>query len=424
MKTKHFLASLLLMTFGIPLLGQSLVEQFTQEPGKSGGVYYAYPVPQNLQYSAPPKGYQPFYISHYGRHGSRYLLNDNDYTRLIRMLEKADSAQVLTPLGQDLLRRARLVWQEAEGHTDELAPLGKRQHRGIAERMYANYPEVFQGQGIVTARSTTSLRCALSMVAFCERLKELDPKMSIDWETSKKNMIYMNWHNEEYNQLKKDPNGWMKDFQQFCHRPGQDPTRFVTQLISDTSFFREAKIPAHLLMTATYDVASDLQDMETEISMYDLFTPEELVECWRNGNAWFYYCDGNAAATRGTAIASCRHLLDNIIEQADKAIDGKGDLATLRFGHDGNIIPLAASLHLKDCDVCLEDAMQIEHQWRNFFVSPMAANIQLVFYRSTENKEILVKVLLNEHETSIPLLKAVQAPFYRWTDIRNLIKEK
>lgn len=405
-----------------PAWGQSLVSQFAQDPGKSGGVMYAYPAPKTVEMTAAPAGYTPFYISHYGRHGSRYLLSDNDYTRLVRMLEKADSATALTPLGKDLLNRARLAWAEAEGHTDELAPLGKRQHRGIAERMYANFPQVFGQKGkVITARSTTSMRCALSMVAFCERLKELDPTLNIDWETSKKNMVYMNWHSDEYNALKKDPNGWMKDFGQYCRRPGQDATRFVSQIISDTAFFRLNRIMPQMLMSATYDVASALQDMEVQVSMYDLFTPEELLECWRNGNAWFYFCDGNAAATRGTALSSCRHLLDNMIQQADLAIEGKGDLATLRFGHDGNLIPLAACLHIKDCDVCLEDATQIEKYWQNFNVSPMAANIQLVYYRKSESKDILVKVLLNECEVEIPSLKSDVPGFYHWSDLRQLM---
>lgn len=420
---KRFTITILLLCIGLSVAvrGQSLEEQFAADPGKSGGVYYAYPGPKTSTISTPPKGYSPFYISHYGRHGSRYLLSNGDYTRLIEMLEKADSAQVLTPLGKDLLIRARKVWEEAEGHTDELAPLGKRQHRGIAERMYQNYPEVFRSNGLITARSTTSLRCALSMVAFCERLKELDPTMCVDWETSKKNMIYMNWHSDEYNALKKDPNGWMKDFLQFCSRPGQNPTRFVNQLVADTSFFRKCGVPPHLLMTATYDVASDLQDMETDVTMYDLFTPGELVECWRNGNAWFYYCDGNAAATRGTALSSCRHLLDNIVEQADLAIAGKGDAATLRFGHDGNIIPLAACLHLEGCDAYLEDAMQVEHHWQNFHVSPMAANIQIIFYRKKGSEDVLVKLLLNENETAITGLNSDLYPFYHWSDVRGLL---
>ena len=45
---------------------------------KWGGVYYAYPVTQT-QLAEAPEGYEPFYISHYGRHGSRWLPNDERY---------------------------------------------------------------------------------------------------------------------------------------------------------------------------------------------------------------------------------------------------------------------------------------------------------------------------------------------------------
>ena len=47
-----------------------------------GGVYYAYPIESGIekpQLQSAPEGYKPFYISHYGRHGSRWVTNDNRY---------------------------------------------------------------------------------------------------------------------------------------------------------------------------------------------------------------------------------------------------------------------------------------------------------------------------------------------------------
>ena len=41
---------------------------------KLGGVYYAYPIESGMAnplLQLAPEGYEPFYISHYGRHGSR-----------------------------------------------------------------------------------------------------------------------------------------------------------------------------------------------------------------------------------------------------------------------------------------------------------------------------------------------------------------
>jgi len=41
-------------------------------PEQTGSIYYAYPVPSST-YTPAPTGYEPFYISHYGRHGSRWM---------------------------------------------------------------------------------------------------------------------------------------------------------------------------------------------------------------------------------------------------------------------------------------------------------------------------------------------------------------
>lgn len=405
---------------------QSIVDEFRTDPGKSGGVYYAYPGPGSAKLTAPPKGYKPFYISHYGRHGSRYMLSDMDYMKLLMPLQRADSANMLTPLGKEKLEQMKAIWEEAKGHTDELAPLGKRQHRGIAERMYKNYPQVFKKNAKISARSTTSLRCCLSMVAFVNHLEELDPSLDIDWDTSKSNMVYLNYHSKAFDEAKSGPDGWSKktlgelNAQAKKAAPQIDPTRFANQIISDPAFFKGPFNTPQFLMQSFYDVASDLQDMEVGISFWDLFTPEELYNCWIGGNLWFYTGDANSPWNKGTAMASCQSLIDNIIEGADKAIAGEGEDATLRFGHDGNIIPLAARLHLNGFDVSEADGAKACEKWQNYKVSPMAANIQLIFFRKKGSDDILVKILLNENEATLPL-KSDCAPYYNWKDVRALI---
>ena len=171
---------------------QTTFEEVAATPEKSGGVYYAYPLDFAPQTPAP-KGYKPVYISHYGRHGSRYLLNDRDYKWVIELLQQAADVQVLSSLGHSALERLQEVWKEAEFHGDELAPLGERQHRGIAERMFASFPEVFKGDARVFARSTTSMRCRNSMDAFVDRLRELNPRLQIRHETKRVYMSYLNY---------------------------------------------------------------------------------------------------------------------------------------------------------------------------------------------------------------------------------------
>ena len=97
------------------------------------------PTPTAKQ-TAAPKGYEPFYISTYMRHGSRYLIDPNDYRFPKQTLLKADSLNKLTATGKNTLDIVLRMADMAEGRLGELTSVGARQHRGIAKRMYTNFP--------------------------------------------------------------------------------------------------------------------------------------------------------------------------------------------------------------------------------------------------------------------------------------------
>ena len=111
---------------------QSPREEFKQNIYKSGSNYYAYPGPEQQRLTPAPKGYTPYYISHYGRHGSRYLIGKSDYDRAWSVLLRADSLGKLTDYGKDVLRRVILLRNEADQRRGELTILGAEQHRDIS----------------------------------------------------------------------------------------------------------------------------------------------------------------------------------------------------------------------------------------------------------------------------------------------------
>ena len=100
MRMKRTLFSIVLLAaFAVQgLYAQATREEIFNDIATTGGVYYAYPGPSGVQTKAP-KGYEPFYISHYGRHGSRWLIADEDYVRVMEVFEKAHAAGALTDLG-------------------------------------------------------------------------------------------------------------------------------------------------------------------------------------------------------------------------------------------------------------------------------------------------------------------------------------
>ncbi|MDE5826316.1 MAG: histidine-type phosphatase, partial [Duncaniella sp.] len=83
---------------------------------------------------------------------------------------------------------------------------------------------------------------------------------------------------------------------------------------------------------------------------------------------------------------------------------------------------------LNGSDIDTTDLESVASKWRNYEIFPMGSNIQMIFYRPAANPaltpdEVLVKVLLNEEEATLPLTP-VSGPYYRWKDLRDSFTAK
>ena len=141
-----------------------------------------------------PQGYQAFYISHYGRHGSRSDWAGNLlYGQVLDVLKKAGEEGVaLTPAGDSLLQAATIILEKYDGMDGRLTPRGVREHARLAQRMYDRFPEVFtQGSRHIRAVASTSPRCLVSMNGFTARLQAIMPDLDMDLDTGEKFMEYI-----------------------------------------------------------------------------------------------------------------------------------------------------------------------------------------------------------------------------------------
>lgn len=394
---------------------QTSLEEIRENPDRAGGVYLAYPNIDGAPVTPAPKGYEPFYISHFSRHGSRYLISDTDYSRLIEKMEAAKQAGALTDVGLDMLDRLNKVWLEAEGRGGELTPLGHRQHRAIGRRMIEHYPQVFAGEPRIFARSTVVMRCAHSMNSFCEGLKEVRPTLHIDRESSQRHMSHLNYHTDEANHFTRRDGPWAETSRKFEQEQTR-PERLMKLIFNDPSYVY-ANINPHDFMWSVYWVTVDMQNMESPVRFNDILTPEELFDMWQAFNWRFYATNSNNPMADGLLLDCARPSLKNIMECARKAIKEGYNGADLRFAHDGNIIPLAGLMQLDNCYGQESRPGELYKVYSDFKISPMAANIQMVFFRNKKNPEdILVKFLLNEEETRIPIATD-RFPFYAWRDV-------
>lgn len=409
---------LLLLSFAafISAFSQTSKEEQFATPEKTAGVYYAYPEKEIKPYTTPPKGYEPFYISHFGRHGSRYLISDSDYKDVLDRFENAYNNNALTDLGKDVYARLQQVWQEAELRGGDLSPLGIREHKGIAERMYITNPQVFSKDGKYTACATTIVRCVLSMDAFCERLKELNPSIQIERNSGMKWQSFLNHHTKEAIEFRSAKYTWREQHRKF-QQEHVKPARLINSLFSDKDYINKNINPEETMWQLFY-IAGGMQNIETDLSFYDIFEKQELFDLWQCKNYKLYVNDANGAINGGLMFENCKPLLKDILENASRIISTNGKGADLRFAHDGNIIPLAMLLHLDGCYNSVSNPDEYYKAWSDFKVAPMAGNIQIIFYRKPKSDDVLVKFLLHEKEILVPPIKTDMAPFYNWVDVK------
>ena len=416
---KRFILLTLCCCLAIGLSAQTAKEEIFADIYRSASNYYAYPTPTG-KLTPPPAGYKPFYLSHYARHGSRYLIHPKTYEKPLATMREAESNNVLTPTGKRLLSTLDSIADMAKLRYGELTPLGARQHKGIAERMYKNFPEVFKGQAQVDARSTVVIRCILSMMSECMQLKVMNPQLQFKNDASYHDMYYMN-NDDEHLKAQRNTDEVTAAKAAF-RKEHLHPERLMKSLFNNADYIKW-KVDADGLMSDLFSLAANMQSHDTNTELYSLFTKEECYDMWQLGNVSWYISHGPSPLTKGRMPYLEANLLENILNTADTCIVKKENSATLRFGHESCELPLVCLMELNDYAYQTTDLNSLADTWRNYRIFPMACNIQLVFYRKKENDDVLVKVLLNEQEAKLPV-ESDLAPYYHWKDVETYYRNK
>lgn len=421
---RKFFIQLAMLSIALSIDAQDVRKEILSNYCLSASNYLAYPGPSQNKLTPAPKGYKPFYISHYGRHGSRYLIGDNEYDKPLQILSEADNNGKLTPLGKDVLERVRLLWKESYKRLGELTELGAQQHKDIAKRMFERFPEVFSGNVHIDAKSTVVIRCILSMENELQQFLLLNPKLDISHDASYHDMYYMNLDDRKLSS-EKMPDGVKEQYNAY-RKAHVDYSRLINSLFNDSEYVKR-NVSKEDFGYRLFKLASNLQSSELRksITLYDIFTPEELYVNWQMENVRWYIEYGACPLNGGKQPFSQRNLLRRIIEQADSCMALPNPGATLRFGHETMVLPLTCLLGINGYDKQIEKFDDVEKEgWINYRIFPMGANIQFIFYRrNTSDNDIIVKVLLNENEASLPV-KTDCAPYYKWTEVRNFYLSK
>lgn len=355
--------------------------------------------------SPVPEDFSPVYISHFGRHGSRYHLS-KEASEAYDLMKKAVSGRVLSRLGSDLYQDVTFLHSIHDGKTGTLSALGSHEHRGIGRRMGERFPQVFASGGKVLARSSSIGRCKTSMQNLTSSLASLYP----DLEIKKSSNIFL------YRLFSRGASRTGAQKKVFAAvrdsllQQHFSPDRLVGAIYQSDETLPD-KVPALSLCRSLYAYSAIAGCLEMDLDyLTKYFTPDELEAL--SADSDFYYSKKLFPQTLKSAQPAAG-LLKDIISRADGVLSGKDtQVADLRFGHDSGFVPLCTLMGLEGFQPWEGETISVGE------AVPMGANIQLIFYKNSKN-EVITKILHNEKEVLVTNLKCFSDFTYKWEALRE-----
>ena len=410
---------LCLLVLGLQAQAQTSREELLSHMELTAGNYANYPVPTGHRTPAP-EGYEPFYISHYGRHGARYMTSDKHYRRLKHQLDTAKQLGILTDYGKDVRSRIRKAAADASGRAGELTTLGARQHKAIARRMYENYPSLLSQPLYVKANASNSKRVMLSMANFCLELKALNPSLDLWMDASEHDLYYIKSNKRIVVPDSETDDALYRKLSKFKKKMLSGEPQ-LKALFTDPERAKTF-IDQYTFADDLYNVAADMYCLpELGLKFDDVFGEEGMIDGFRAYNASWCLWEGLMPGAKASNIR-LYPLLQNFLDEADAVIASGGCGLRLRFGHDSVVLPMAYNFGFQEAVNATDDMENLHQRFSIIRLIPMAANIQLVFFRKAGSDDILVKFLMNENETSIPL-RTDCYPYYHWSDVERYYRD-
>lgn len=412
-------------------------KELKTDVNRAAGMYYALPVEQNTTkgkgrrnthaplYDTPvPGDKKPFYINHYGCPCSYYMDDAEIYETPCAIFAKADSMGKLTPLGRDVMHRLDLIRKDAKNRTGELTAKGAQQSRALMQQLIERLPDAFNNKGYYSVRSIVENRCMLTMQEGMLQMSAMRQPITIRSRATQSENAFMNPHDDQLSSHWTTPQTSAL-FAQFASL-NDSHSRLMESLFNDQNFIIN-HFDASLLTQQLFKLAGSIQHTELagKVTLFDIFTPDEIHRHWRRQNASNYMHYGGYKGNGGTQPYLQRATLRNMIHMGDSVLKRYAPLVHLRYTSEQVVMALASLMELDDCGVQTDNLDSLEAMgWADYRIAPVGGSIVMIHYRKDrDDEDVLVKVLLNGHEAYLPITTDC-APYYHWSDVKRYYLRK
>lgn len=372
-----------------------------------------YPAPKEVV--AHPDSLTPIMINHVGRHGARFAASPKHATTLLTALRDARDKGTLTPRGKELMELTEGMVAITAGRWGALDSLGMAEQRGIASRMCKGYPALIN-KHTVEALSSYSPRCIMSMYEFTHQISRMDNKVEIFTSSGRQNSQLMRFFDlsHDYKELREGGqlSGPIDEY-----TASNITMRPLRRVLGEKYVFSSDSADVAM---AEYSVLAGLNAMSLHIDITKYFTKEEYNTLWGIFN-FRQYMQRTASTVSSVPADIASPLLLDLINTTDKFLADSTSVAPvqLRFGHAETLMPLLSLMHLSGCYYLTNYFDTVGLHWKDFDVVPMAANMQLILFRSKSGK-IYVRCDLNEKP--VHLIPNDTSLYVEWSKARAYLE--
>lgn len=359
-----------------------------------------------------PDSLTPVFVNHVGRHGARFLSSGRYTTSLLRYLHQADSLGTITPAGRKLEKLCRQVVVTTAGRWGALDSLGMAEQRGIASRLYALAPSLFTDTKINAIASYVP-RCIASMDEFTHQLSRLNNKIEIYTASGRQNSSLLRpWTDDADYKAYMSSKEWHEVYDSFTD--ATVPESVAAKALGEKFPFAPGE--KQDVAQALFKVVAGCGAMGIDIAMSDFMTRAEANALWSVDNL-NHYLTHSASTLSSAPMDMAAALLAELIETLKGAAEGNSKYSAMfRFGHAETMMPLLALMRLQGCYYMTNYFDTVGMHWRDFYVVPMASNLQLFLLRS-QSGNLYVRADLNEMPVPlVPGRSEIYTPFSRAID--------
>ena len=414
----------ILTFFGIVLFmgqisaqAQRFVDALIEKPERAASNYQSYEF-LDTEMSKAPKGYKPFYISHYSRHGSRYHTGESYFKLCMPFMKECDNIGLLTEAGKEWYADAKTVLAEHQEMFGMLTTLGSEEQLGIGQRIAERFPEVFSGKNgrkDIRNRCTRVQRSIVSMASFNSSIAQHAPRMKFSYAAGNRFRAYLNADPENYPALDRFDDEVEDSLKYLINTD-----RVFKILFNNPEDAKKIITDPYGFAKGIFLVSAISPNTDARPDMLKHFHHEDILGHWIIRNNIFYAGYGNSAEMAHEVATVARPLIKDIIEKSNEALKDDSTIAAdFRFGHDTGLLPLVATMGIEGMDKKWS-AYDAHNHWSSSEFIPMASNLQMVFYRNRKG-DVLVKLLYNEKETVIPALMPECGPYYKWFVLKDYL---